>query len=174
MRASLSRPALGAVVTGFWIVVSAWLGALGPFHTVWSGGTGTVAAFRAISADPDACGAAVVPQDRWADSGGYVFLRPGIPLVALATAGNGAPTSHYNYIFTYHVIGHGDGDDGGNPTGVAADQVRCWNDHDVRGYDAKVCLWHIRQGCVSGQSEPLVAVPPLFVIRAMTRLNARE
>jgi GPI mannosyltransferase 3 len=158
LRVPLSPPSLGLVLIVFWTGVSVGLGCFGPFHGYWSSGTGTVAAFRLINADPDACGVAVVPANQWPQSGGYVFLRPGIPLVSMAQAGSGAAASRYNYVFTYDTAERGDTYDG-------ADRVNCWNQRDSQGYAAKVCLWRVRMGCVSGHSVPLVAAAPSFVTR---------
>jgi GPI mannosyltransferase 3 len=170
LKASMSPQSLGLGVAGLWIIVSIYLGGFGPFHSLWSAGTGVIAAFRVVDADPDACGVAVEPAVRWFESGGYVFLRPGIQLVGLRRDGDGAPTSRYNYVFNYQPLKQANGADfNGTDLGdVTADPVNCWLERDAPGQDVKVCLWHIRQGCVSGRSVPLVAIPPPFVVRFMT------
>jgi hypothetical protein len=163
LKVSISQPVLGFAIITFWIIVSAYLSAFTEFHYLWSEGTGTVAAFQIVNADPNTCGVAIEPIDRWAQSGGYVFLRPGIPLVNLAHAGNGNPSSRYSYIFTYG--GSIPAKYNSNNVGdVPADRVNCWDERAIHGTASEVCLWHVREGCTTGHSVPIVVTPPPFVI----------
>ena len=122
-------------------MAGAWalFGVFGPAHVYWPHGTAIIESMRVVNGDPAACGVAIEPAGRWAASGGYSALRPGIGLFGFRTDADRRQTEAFNYIYSI------------TDKDFAADgfaRVRCWEGQPV-------CLWHRPGGCDPAQGRPV-------------------
>jgi len=122
---------------------------------LWASGVRVVEEMDRVSADPRACGLAIVPPDKWYVSGGYSHLRPGIRLVAYDASRPG-PASGFDYVLALKAIDL-------SPHGMSL--IECPPPLRPDQVTPDMCLWRNPAGC-SGPPAPLLTAPdPPFLAR---------
>jgi hypothetical protein len=144
---------LPVALTGFWAVMGVVHLALADTTVLWANGVRVVQEMDRVSADPDACGLAIVPPEKWYLSGGYSHLRPGIRLVGYDAARPG-PASGFNYAISLVAVDLA-------PHGMT--RIEClaprWPDQATPG----ICLWRNPVGCAGPPATALTAPDPPFM-----------
>ena len=141
----LPDAAVAATCVLGWAAISAWY-APRTFADWLHNGVAMHEAMNAISNDPSACGLAVSPEDQFSWMGGYVHLRPGIPLYALAWPELPPSPSAYDRIMTLTP-----------PEAVLPDygasgftREACFTQTQPGEMAQLVCLWHRPGPCAVG------------------------
>jgi GPI mannosyltransferase 3 len=153
------RRALMVAVPLIWTVASLTLAASPNRIWFWVRSRGSILAMRAIDADPQACGVGIYPGKFWWRSGGYVNLRPGIPLYDAGGAATPIAPNAYNYVISLQERSR----ELGRPAdlqidfpGLGYEQVQCWTDPYNRAMlTERMCLWR-RPGTCDSQSAKLL------------------
>jgi hypothetical protein len=142
-----------------WTIASLVLAASPNRIWYWVRSRGSILAMRAVNADNQACGVGVYPAKFWWRQGGYVNLRPGIPLYDAGDAATPIAPNAYNYVISFQPrdkeLGH--------PADLPVDftsrgyqQVQCWTDpYDRALLTERMCLWR-RPGTCDSQSAKLL------------------
>jgi len=153
------RRALMVAVPLVWTIASLVLAASPNRIWYWVRSRGSILAMRAVNADNQACGVGVYPAKFWWRQGGYVNLRPGIPLYDAGDAATPIAPNAYNYVISFQPrdkeLGH--------PADLPVDftsrgyqQVQCWTDpYDRALLTERMCLWR-RPGTCDSQSAKLL------------------
>jgi phosphatidylinositol glycan class B len=156
LRSPLPDWLLGVAGTMIWAALSLLASFHGALRWEWLEGRGMVAAMNIVSADPNACGLAIIPPERWVFSGGYTHLRPGIRLVQFT------PDDHIDSVtgFDYAIA-----EDTIDLDRYGMTKEACWqNSRPGRTLDLPTaCLWHNPPGCagvVLPELKP--TAPPAF------------
>jgi GPI mannosyltransferase 3 len=151
------RRALLAAVPLVWTVASLALATSHNHSWFWVRSRGSILAMRAVNADSQACGIGIYPKFWWR-AGGYVNLRPGIPLYDAGATTPIAPNA-YNYVISLQERNQ----QLGRPADLSADftslgyqQVQCWTDpYDRAMILERMCLWR-RPGTCNPESAKLL------------------
>ena len=113
---------------------------------------------QAVNADGQACGVGIYPGALWWRAGGYVNLRPGIPLYDAGDAAPIAPNA-YNYVISLQARDKALGRPDDLPVDLASlgyQQVQCWTDpYDRTMLRERTCLWR-RPGTCDPQAAKLL------------------
>jgi hypothetical protein len=157
-RPQLQRALLVALPL-VWTIASLALAASPNRIWYWIRSRGSVLAMRAVDADAQACGVGVYPGKFWWREGGYVNLRPGIPLYDAGDAASPIAPNAYNYVISFQPRNK----DLGHPADLPVDfaslgyqQVQCWTDpYDRTMLTERMCLWR-RPGTCDSQSAKLL------------------
>jgi hypothetical protein len=161
-----------AAVPLAWTVASLALAASPNRIWFWIRSRGSILAMRAVDADKEACGVGIYPGKLWWRMGGYVNLRPGIPLY---NAGDAAPPitpNAYDYVISMQQRS----EELKRPVDLGADfaafgyqQVQCWTDpYDRAMIPDRICLWR-RPGICDPTSAKLLTPDVGEAFEALTR-----
>jgi GPI mannosyltransferase 3 len=153
------RRALLVALPLVWTIASLALAASPNRIWYWIRSRGSVLAMGAVDADAQACGVGVYPGKFWWREGGYVNLRPGIPLYDAGDAASPIAPNAYNYVISFQPRNK----DLGHPADLPVDfaslgyqQVQCWTDpYDRTMLTERMCLWR-RPGTCDSQSAKLL------------------
>jgi GPI mannosyltransferase 3 len=140
LRLPLADWLLGVVGVSAWAGLSLLASLHGSMRWAWLEGSGMIAAMHLVSADPNACGLAVVETERGVLTGGYSHLRPGIRLVRFVVPDHAIVALGFDYVITDDLTALGR---------FGMTRQRCWdNARPGRIPDLpRLCLWHNPVGC---------------------------
>ncbi len=139
------RPAIIVTLPLAWTVASLALATSHDRSWYWVRSRGSVLALRTVSADKEACGVAFYPGTFWWRSGGYVNLRPGIPIYDAGAGTVPIAPNAYDYVVSLQPRSQ----EANHPVDLPVDlvssgygQVRCWTDpYDRAMIMERTCLW---------------------------------
>ena len=94
------RRALMVAVPLAWTIASIGLAASPDRIWYWVRSRGSILGSQAINADKEACGVGIYPNTLWFRFGGYVNLRPGIPLYSAGDTADPIAPNAYNYVIS--------------------------------------------------------------------------
>ena len=158
----LGRPAirrgLMVAVPVAWSIASLGLAASPDRIWYWERSRGSILGPRAINADKDACGVGFYPGDLWWRSGGYVNLRPGIPLYNAGETNSAIAPSAYNYVISLQRPNAESKLDSLQTdfASLGYQQVQCWVDPYSRTLvPDRTCLWRRPGACDSSSAKLL-------------------
>jgi GPI mannosyltransferase 3 len=159
----LGRPAMNralmVAVPLAWTIASLGLAASPNRIWYWVRSGGSILGPRIVNADKEACGVGIYPGNLWWRFGGYVNLRPGVPLYNAGETKSPIAPSAYNYVLSWQPP---------NPeqkledlqtdfASIGYQQVQCWA--EPYGRNALVldrtCLWR-RPGACDASSAKLL------------------
>ena len=148
------RQALTTAVPVAWIIASLTLAVSQQRAWFWLRDRGSILAMRAIDADPNACGVAILPGSLWDRNAGYVHLRPGL---SLYDAGGLTDTRAFNYMISYQrVQPASNGPPVPSLSGAGYQEIQCWQDpEDRHGKLERICLWQRPGACAKSSSQLL-------------------
>jgi GPI mannosyltransferase 3 len=158
----LGRPAIGrglmVAVPLVWTVASIGLAASPKRIWYWARSGGSIMGPRIVNADKDACGVGVYPGNLWWRFGGYVNLRPGVPLYSVGEATSPIAPKAYNYVLTLQrpnseqKLDDLQADFGS----LGYQQVQCWAQPYSRTLSLdRTCLWRRPGACDSSSAKLL-------------------
>jgi hypothetical protein len=138
------RRALMVAVPLAWTIASIGLAASPDRIWYWVRSRGSILGSQAINADKEACGVGIYPNTLWFRFGGYVNLRPGIPLYSAGDTADPIAPNAYNYVISLQRR-----NDEQKIDDLPADfahlgyqQVKCWSDPYSRTLlTERTCLW---------------------------------
>ena len=153
------RRALMVAVPLVWTIASVALAASPNRIWFWVRSRGSILAMRDVDADRQACGVGVYPGKFWWRRGGYVNLRPGIPLYDAGDAATPIAPNAYNYVISLQPRSKALGHPADLPVDFASlgyQQVQCWMDPYDRAMTLdRICLWR-RAGTCDSRSAKLL------------------
>lgn len=159
IRHPLIRRGLLGTVPIAWIIASGTLAGRSPAAWFWVRDRGSLIAMRMINDDPAACGVGILPAGSWYLTGGYVHLRPGLPIYGLEAK---AELAAANYVILYR---EGPSAESGWFDVPRADYTvrHCWTDPTGGPLRDKICLLRRPGRCDPTAGQPLVAPLPGYV-----------
>ena len=165
------RRALMVAVPLAWTIASIGLAASPDRIWYWVRSRGSILGSQAINADKEACGVGIYPNTLWFRFGGYVNLRPGIPLYSAGDTADPIAPNAYNYVISLQRR-----NDEQKIDDLPADfahlgyqQVKCWSDPYSRTLlTERTCHWR-RPGTCDPTSAKLLTPDVGAAFEALVR-----
>jgi phosphatidylinositol glycan class B len=145
----LAWPHAAATLGIGWIALCALNAPFAGSVSLWARGQGMLTEMRRASADPQACGLAIVPPSLWFLTGGYTNLRPGLALLALTPPDTPAKLTGFDYALAFDNI---------DLSRNGLTKLDCSDTGMWEQPGRKICLWH-NPGHCAGPLLPALDAP---------------